>query len=44
MGDNVILNDPILPERNGKYKVKGVNYSGGKDGHRQEIILDYKMS
>jgi len=44
MGDNVILKDPILPERNGKYKVKGVNYSGGKDGHRQEIVLDYKIN
>lgn len=40
-GDNVIIEDPILPERNGKYKVKGVNYSGGVGGHRQEIILDY---
>jgi hypothetical protein len=40
-GDNVILFDRILPERNGKYKVKGVNYSGGVSGHRQEIILHY---
>lgn len=40
-GDNVVIKDPILPERNGKYKVKGVNYSGGVGGHRQEIILDY---
>jgi hypothetical protein len=40
-GDNVIIKDDILPERNGKYKVKGVNYSGGVQGHRQEIILDY---
>ncbi|CAB4135980.1 hypothetical protein UFOVP579_5 [uncultured Caudovirales phage] len=40
-GDNVIIEDPILPERNGKYKVKGVNYSGGVSGHRQEIILDF---
>jgi hypothetical protein len=44
MGDNVTLIDNILPERNGKYKVKGVNYSGGVGGHRQEIILDYKIS
>ena len=42
-GDNVFLRDVILPERNGKYKVKGVNYSGGISGHRQEIILDYKI-
>jgi hypothetical protein len=43
-GDNVILQDKILPERNGKYKVKGVEYSGGTDGHRQVIMLDYKIS
>jgi hypothetical protein len=43
MGDNVTLIDNILPERNGKYKVKGVNYSGGVNGHRQEIVLDYKI-
>lgn len=43
-GDNVIIKDPILPERNGKYKVKGVNYSGGINGHRQEIILDYLIA
>jgi len=42
-GDNVYLRDNILPERNGKYKVKGVQYSGGVGGHRQEIILDYKI-
>ena len=42
-GDNVIIKDKILPERDGKYKVKGVNYSGGTGGHRQEIILDYKI-
>jgi hypothetical protein len=44
MGDNVIIKDNLLPERNGKYKVKGVNYSGGTNGHRQEITLDYKIS
>lgn len=43
-GDNVTIVDPVLPERNGKYKVKGVQYSGGVNGHRQEIILDYKIS
>ena len=43
-GDNVILSDLLLPERNGKYKVKGVDYSGGTGGHRQTIILDYKIS
>lgn len=43
-GDNVIIEDQILPERNGKYKVRGVEYSGGVDGQRQTIILDYKVS
>jgi hypothetical protein len=43
LGDNVTLKDNILPERNGRYKVKGVEYSGGKDGHRQIITLDYKL-
>lgn len=42
-GDNVMIKDPILPERNGKYKVKGVEYSGGVNGHRQTVILDYKI-
>ena len=40
-GDNVILEDAILPERNGKYKVKGIEYSGGVGGQRQTIMLDY---
>ena len=43
MGDNVQLIDPILPERNGTYKVRSVEYSGGKDGLRQSIELDYKI-
>jgi hypothetical protein len=43
-GDNVTIEDPVLPERNGKYKVRGVEYSGGVQGHRQTIILDYKIS
>ena len=43
LGDNVTLQDKILPERNGRYKVKGVEYSGGKDGHRQILTLDYKL-
>jgi hypothetical protein len=43
LGDNVTIKDNILPERNGRYKVKGVEYSGGKDGHRQIITLDYKL-
>ena len=43
-GDNSRLIDPILPERNGLYKVKGVEYSGGMGGLRQIIQLDYKLS
>jgi hypothetical protein len=41
MGDNVQIIDPILPERNGLYKVRGVEYSGGVNGLRQTIELDY---
>lgn len=41
-GDYVQLIDAILPERNGTYKVKGVEYSGGTSGNRQSIMLDYK--
>lgn len=40
-GDNVDILDPVLPERNGRYKVKSVKYNGGIDGNRQEIELDY---
>jgi hypothetical protein len=43
LGDNVTLVDPILPERNGRYKVRSVEYSGGVSGHRQKITLDYKL-
>lgn len=40
-GDNVYIVDRVLSERSGYYKVKGVKYSGGTSGHRQEISLDY---
>lgn len=43
-GDNVILENNILPEQNGTYKVKSVNYSGGVIGLRQNIELDYKLN
>lgn len=43
-GDNVVLENNILPEQNGTYKVKAVNYSGGVNGLRQNIELDYKLS
>ncbi len=43
-GDNVQLVDKVLPERNGTYKCKSVEYSGGVGGLRQIIELDYKIS
>ena len=43
MGDNVNIIDNILPERNGLYKVKSVAYSGGVNGLRQVVELDYKI-
>jgi hypothetical protein len=43
-GDNVDLIDAILPERNGRYKVKSVKYTGGINGLRQEIELDYLIA
>lgn len=43
-GDNVDLLDAILPERNGRYKVKSVSYRGGVGGLRQEIELDYLIA
>lgn len=44
-GDNVKLVDPLLPERNGTYKVKKVVYSGSVDGGlRQKIYVDFKIA
>jgi len=43
MGDNVQLQDNILPERNGLYKVRSVNYKAGFSGIRQEVQLDFKL-
>ena len=40
-GDHVDIIDPVLPERSGRYVVKGVGYEGGINGLRQEIELDY---
>jgi hypothetical protein len=42
-GDYINLIDPILPERNGRYIVKSVKYTGGVNGLRQEIELDYLL-
>jgi hypothetical protein len=41
MGDNVQLIDNTLPERNGLYKVRSVEYTGGFSGLRQVVELDY---
>lgn len=43
-GDNVDILDPVLPERNGRYKCKSVEYSGGVSGQRQIIHLDYLIT
>ena len=43
-GDNVDILDDVLPERNGRYKVKAVKYKGGVGGLRQEIHLDYQIT
>lgn len=43
-GDNVVLKNPILPEQDGTYKVKKVEYSGGINGMRQVIHLDFKIN
>ena len=42
-GDNITIKDNILPERNGRYKCKSVNYSCGMDGIRQIVELDYLL-
>jgi len=42
-GNYIDLIDEVLPERNGRYVVKSVEYSGGIDGLRQEISLEYKI-
>lgn len=43
-GDNVKIIDPVLPERNGIYKAKGVTYTFGMEGYRQKVQLDIKIS
>lgn len=41
-GDWVVIQNPKQVEQNGTYKVKGVEYSGGVQGLRQVIELDFK--
>ena len=44
-GDVVNLTNPVLPEMNGKYMVKSVDYSGGEsEGLRQNITLGFKIT
>lgn len=43
-GDNANIKDPVLPERDGLYKIKKVEYSGGVNGLRQTIHLDYRIN
>ncbi len=43
-GDKINLVDNILPERNGTYMVRGVKYTAGTGGLRQEIELDFKVN
>ncbi len=43
-GDDVDLIDALLPEKNGRYRVKSVKYSGGVNGLRQEIELDFLIN
>lgn len=43
-GDNAKISDNILPERDGLYKIKKVEYSGGVNGLRQVVHLDYRIN
>lgn len=43
-GDEVVIRDSVLPERDGAYLVKGVKKSFGMGGFRQEIELHLKLS
>jgi hypothetical protein len=42
-GDNAIIVNKLLPEQNGTYKIKSIDISGGVNGFRQKIQLDYKI-
>ena len=42
-GDAVILRDAILPERNGTYLVKKVDYEFDLSGYRQTVHLDIRI-
>lgn len=42
-GDNIILRDTILPDRNGTYKAKKNTISFGMNGFRQTIEIDMRV-
>lgn len=42
-GDNAKIVNDLLPEQNGTYKIKAVDYEGGVGGMRQKITLDFKF-
>jgi hypothetical protein len=42
-GDHAELSDEMLPEHDGTYKIKAVEYKGGTGGLRQKIMLDFKI-
>ena len=43
-GDNAVIQNKILPDQNGIYKIKSVEYRGGVEGYRQNITLDFKIN
>jgi len=43
-GDEVVLEDKVLPERNGSYLVKSVKTTFGQGGYRQDVELHLKLS
>jgi hypothetical protein len=43
-GDLIQIQNPKQPEQDGIYKVKSVRYTGGANGLRQQIELDYKIN
>jgi len=43
-GNYVDILDAIMPERNGRYVVKSVEYKGGVEGLRQTIELEYLVA
>jgi hypothetical protein len=45
IGDVAQLQDSVLPERNGRYQIKGVTYAcSSSEGLRQEIDIETKLT